>query len=574
MPYSPEEIEPALDRLLARMDELEKRLSALERRGATAPAAQRLVPDSVAPHPVEQLSLARSAGAMPTVGKVFLGMAGAYLLRAGAQSAVLPKFAIVPIAMAHAGMWLIWAARAHSRSTFSSGAYAVTASLILSPMLWELTTDPGFQAIGLALPPVVAAAVLVAFVLGASILAWKDRLISVVWAPMAAASATSLALMIATRDPAPFVLALFSIAVLAETAAEAGRWPLLRMIPALAADAAALVLILVYTRAGGAPPEYRPASAGVLLALFAALFVIAALATLSQTVFLRRPIRYFDVTQTVLSFVIASVGVLRAGHESAATGLGIFCLAAAAGCYMLAFARFDGPANVREYHVFGAWAAALLVMGSVLSFSPEAQTTWLGLAALGALVGSVRTERLTLAYDALIFLFSAVLASGALHYAGSLLAGSIPSAPRAMVWVAVAAVLLCYALAWRLAGDTWPRQAARMAFAALTVFVGTALLVALITRLAPAAFVLAPPVLAAVRTLVICMAALASAFAGARSQRAELVWLAYTIMALCTLKLGLEDLRAGSAVSLAFSLFFYGMAWVLAPRLARAGKKA
>jgi hypothetical protein len=572
MPHSPDEIGNALDRLLARMDELEKRLSALERRETAAVAAQP-APGALPPHPVEQLSLAHSAGAMPTIGKVFLGIAGAYLLRAVAEAGVLPKLAIIPLAMAHAGLWLVWSARAHSRSTFASGAYALTASLILSPMLWELSMAPRFKA--LALPPTVTAGVLLAFVLGASVLGWKGRLTAVVWAPMAAAAATSLALMIATGDPVPFVLALLVMWLAGEVAAESGRWPGLRLAPALVADVAVTVLVLIYTREGGAPPDYRPVPAATLLSLFAILFTLAAGATLSQTVFLRRPIRYFDVTQTVATFVIASVGVLRAGHgPAAAESLGIFCLALAAGCYMLAFARFDGAANVREYHVFAAWAAALLVMGSVLSLSSAAaQTTWLGLAALGALMGSIRTERLTLAYDAVVFLVAAALVSGALSHAGRYLAGEVPGSPGALVWVSVVTVFIAYLLTWRLAGETRPRQIVRLAFAVLAVYMATGLLVAAIARIAPAVLPLTPPALSAVRTLVICLAAMAAAFAGSQSRRAELAWLAYTIMALCTLKLLLEDLQAGNAVSLAFSLFFYGMSWVLVPRLARATKK-
>jgi hypothetical protein len=66
-----------------------------------------------------------------------------------------------------------------------------------------------------------------------------------------------------------------------------------------------------------------------------------------------------------------------------------------------------------------------------------------------------------------------------------------------------------------------------------------------------------------------CLAALALAFAASRWKRIELGWLAYAFIALCTVKLLFEDLRTGSAVAIAASLFFYGMAWVLVPRLAR-----
>jgi hypothetical protein len=75
------------------------------------------------------------------------------------------------------------------------------------------------------------------------------------------------------------------------------------------------------------------------------------------------------------------------------------------------------------------------------------------------------------------------------------------------------------------------------------------------------------PAMAVVRTPVLCVLALAVAVRGAWLERSELVWLAYAGMAACTLKLLLEDLRAGSAMSIAMSLFFYGAVWVLLPKV-------
>ena len=70
----------------------------------------------------------------------------------------------------------------------------------------------------------------------------------------------------------------------------------------------------------------------------------------------------------------------------------------------------------------------------------------------------------------------------------------------------------------------------------------------------------------------ICLLALLLGASGARWKRTELIWLSYTSLALCTAKLLFEDLRAGSAGTIAFSLFCYGMVWVLVPRFARASK--
>jgi uncharacterized membrane protein len=78
--------------------------------------------------------------------------------------------------------------------------------------------------------------------------------------------------------------------------------------------------------------------------------------------------------------------------------------------------------------------------------------------------------------------------------------------------------------------------------------------------------------LAASRTLVICLLAVLLGWCGSRFRRAELLWLAYAAIVFCTLKLLLEDLRSGSAVTIAFSFFCYGMVWVLVPRFSRASK--
>lgn len=72
-----------------------------------------------------------------------------------------------------------------------------------------------------------------------------------------------------------------------------------------------------------------------------------------------------------------------------------------------------------------------------------------------------------------------------------------------------------------------------------------------------------------IRTLVACAGILALGFSGARWERVELTWIAYAAMAFCTLKLLFEDLRYGTAASMAISLFLYEITWVLVPRLGR-----
>ena len=144
-----------------------------------------------------------------------LGMAGAYALRAVAESGSFPKLAAVALAIAYAAAWLVGAARVPARLRFAGTTYAATSALILAPMLWEMTLRFRF------LSPAAAAGVLAAFVFTAYILAWKRQLTPIVWAAWLTGAVTAIALLIATHQMVPFIAVLLLMALLSEIAATA-----------------------------------------------------------------------------------------------------------------------------------------------------------------------------------------------------------------------------------------------------------------------------------------------------------------------------------------------------------------
>jgi hypothetical protein len=566
-----DEFASVLERLTEKVQELEYRLSALEHRSQTANSLQQTpsTPAAAGAHPLEQISLAPPAGVMPAVGKVFLGIAGAYLLRAVAESGLLPRLAVVVVALVYAGLWLVWASR--TRARFAGAAYAVTAALILSPMLWEVTLR--FK----VLPSGATAGVLTAFAVLASALAWKRNLTYVVWLATFSTAATTLVLLVATRNPAPFAIALFVMALTAEAAACRHRWLSVRPAVAVAGNLAFVVLISVYTRQEGPPPEYQPIAVGVLLALLSAWFAVYAAAAVFRTVGNRSKISFFEIGQTAAAFLLAAVGILRISQGVGAYALGTFCLLAAAGCYWTALVRFGRIPQRRNYHVFAAWAAALLLTGSFLCFPPMVLALELSVAALAGVFASVRWPGATLGFHSAAYLASAAFVSGLLNYAGRALAGASPPAPGRLVWIVALSAVLCYGMVWRTAPeprppslrDDWKLRLPWFLLAAVALGALAALLVVAIVGLAPGGAAVSAARLATIRTFVIGMAALAVGWGSARGKRIELVWLAYTAIALGTVKLLFEDLRYGSAGSVALSLFFYGMVWVLVPRLLR-----
>ena len=569
-----------IDRLIARLDELESRVAELERRPEPQKAA---VPGSVAAsaapaaaaarhavvatqqaHPLAQLS--RSSNPMPVIGKVFLGVGGAYLLRALAESGSLPMWAVAGVAMLYAGAWLVAAARTAPAPVFAGASYATTAAVILPPMLWELTLR--FK----VMPAWAAATALVVFVALAAALAWQQKLASVVVAPVAFSAVTAVALLVGTHDPFPFVAALLLMALIAEGAAVADRWPGLRPLVAIPLDLAVLALVLIYTSGNGVSPDYKPLAASDLLKLFVALPAIYVASVLARTLALRRQIGVFETGQMSVALLLAGFGILRATHNSAAIALGVFCLAAAAGCYWLSCSRFEGPAFRRSYHVFSTWAIALVLAGSLLCLPADINVFFLGAAAIAATLIGARSRRTSLAFHGVAYLAAVALISGALQYGFELSIGKMPQPGAWTVWIGLLLTFAGYALA-RPSADAqeqqWPHSVLRLALAALATFAALATVLTAFHMAFPAATAART---AAGRSLVICLFAVLLGWGGVRFRLAELLWLAYAAIVFCTLKLLLEDLRSGSAVAIAFSFFCYGMVWVLVPRFSRKNK--
>ena len=554
----------ALARLTDRVEQLERRLSVLERssEASTVVATPAAAPASETPT-ADAFALPQAGGVFPVVGKAMLGIAGAYLLRAVAESGAVPQLVVVALALAYAGMWLLWAAGV-ATIPFARAAYAVTSALILAPMLWELTLH--FK----VLPAYAAAGVVSAFVVGAAVLAWKRHLTAVIWITNVTAVFTALALMIATHDLVPFVAALLIMAAASEAAAKRNRWLHLRFLVAPSADIAIWILIYIYSLPESASVEYATVQSAVLLALPSALLLIYGSSVIWRTTWLRQRITIFEIAQTVIAFLLATVSWLWF-EPAGRLGLGIFCLLVSAACYAAAFLRFDPLPEQRNFYVYSTWSAVLLLAGSFLCLSPLLLALLLSVAAILATVVGVRTARLTPQFHGLMYLAVAAFASGLLEYAVRALTGAFPNAPGWMVWIVAASALLCYIVGGRFPGDRWNQRLLRLLSAILAVSAAATLLVSASVWLAAVSMTPGVADIAVIRTLITCALALTLAFGGSRWQRVELVWTAYGMLAFVTAKLLYEDLPHGHSGSIAVSIFLYAVALMLVPRMARMG---
>ncbi len=561
-----DDLPDALERLAERLETLERRVDLLEH-----PSTVSIAPGPLAPPAAETdkgLSLVQSGGAFSVVGKAMLGIAGAYLLRAVAESNSHPRLLIAAVAIVYALLWLVAAARVPAEEWFASTIYAGTSALILAPMLWELTLR--FK----VMPAAATAAILGAFVVAATVLAWKEKRTPVFWVANVAAAGSALALSIATHQFEPFIAALLLMVLVAEYSACREHWLSVRPLVAAIADVTIWAMIFIYSSPQSARMDYPALGAAGLLLPGCLLFLIYGVSVVLRTTLLGRKITVFETSQAMIAFLLAASTILYFEPRSGAEVLGLVCLLFSAACYVAGFVLFSEAAESRNSRVFSTWAASLFLAGSLLCLPPFWLAACLGLAAIAATVLGVRLSRLALRFHGLVFLGAATIASGLLEYDFHALVGTLPARLTVGICLISACGLVCYAAGATGPQQGWKQQFLHLATAALAVFALAALLVQGLLWLT-ALRISSPEAhpFAFIRTLALCALALALAFAGSRWRRAELTRIAYATLALVAAKLLFEDMRQGRLEFIAASIFLFAITLIAVPRLARMGQK-
>jgi len=564
--------------VIERLEALERRVSALEHplaahlpRPATEPKK------AFAPQTAGATASATAKSIFSVMGIALLGIAGAYVLRALEQTGPLPRIAAAGAGIVYAFLWLAWAAHVRGGPRFTSSIYAATSALILAPMLWELTLR--FK----VLPAPVAAVLVCGYALATFALQWKHDLKPVVRVACIAAAGLALALAVASHAFLPFVVALLVLAAVCEFVPGCDRVPEVAALVALATDAAIWVFIYVYFARENALADYPTLSRGALLAPGIAVFVLFTASVCVKTLLHARPITAFETVQTVIAFVLAAVSLADFGQPDGTEILGVACLILSAACYaavFTVFARSSAERNTtvfapqRNAAVFAAWAAALVLSGSVLWLPPLPRMILLGAAALAAMGVSRHPHWTVFEFYGMVFLLAAAAASGLLDFLVSALVGTPSGAPAAGMWLIAVCAVLCYLLAQSREGERWRPQVLHLGFAALAASALAALLVDGLFALTALSVTPGVHHLALIRTVALCAAALVLVSGGAHWRRRELTRLGYAALGLVAVKLVTEDLRHGHLGYIAASIFLVALTLIAAPRVARARQKA
>jgi hypothetical protein len=556
-----------IEQLVARIDSLERRVSALEHQPAShIPLASHSA--SAAPAAISTPAAVDSFSVFSVLGRAMLGVAGAYLLRAAADSNLLPIPFAAAIAILYAIAWLVLAVRTRAGAWFPSTVYAATSALILSPMLWELVFR--FQII--AAPG--AAAIVSVYLAAATALAWRKNLATVVWVANLASVLISLSLFFATRSTLPFIAALLLILLIAVAAETRNRAPGLRALAVLAASSAIWAAVYVYISPPATRSDYPLISPAVLILPAFSLFVIYLASVAHNTIARHHRITIFEVILTIEAFLLAAVTLIAFGPPYSLVLFGIFCLALAAAGYAAVYFFFDRAPLPRNYRVFSTWSAALVLTGCALSAPAALQSASFSIAAVSAAFLGARFSRFVLLFHGAIYLAAAAAASSLAAYIFHALTGALPAAPSPSIYITFLAAILCYSVVPRSAESSWKHQTLQFLTAALFICAASALLVHSSIALLALHIAPGPHHLAFFRTLSLCLAALALAWAGARFSRVELTRIANLALVLLAVKLIAEDLRHGRLAYIAASIFFYALTLIAVPRVSRQAQKS
>ena len=563
--------QPDLEELVRQVRDLQQRVRALEQyAGMVAEEPSAGPAAAVRFHPED------TAKVVPLAGRALLGIAGAYLLRALTEFRVFPLRWGVAVGILYALAWLVLAARTAPRQRLAAAIHGVTSVLILMPLLWE--TLIRFHAISSR----TAAGVLVFFCAFGLAISWRKNLSVIASTTTLAGVVTAVALLMGTYDLAPFTLALLAVAALVETSACLDHWLGLRWVVALVADLAVLLLVSLVTRQGGLPEGYAPIPKTAALAALILLLAIYLSSTIVRTLWRHSIFSVFEAAECVVAFLISIGGALSLFHGNPAGvhAVALFTLAGGAACYFVSFAFLErAAAQDRNFFVYSTYGLMLAFTGSRILVSGIALAVILSALALVCLRTGKRADRMTLKWHGTLYLLLAAALSGLSSWAAARLLGAATAwvPPRPAAWIGAAAALAGYLMAWRsprTGNWPWPRRLVVLLVAANCAWTVAGMAAGALTAACGSfAGVQAASFCPTLRTAALTLLSVALAWSGTRWPRFELVWLVYPFMALTAYKLLAQDFVEGQTMALFVSLFLYGGALVLLPRILQRGRR-
>lgn len=510
---------------------------------------------------------------LPVLGRMFVAIAGAYVLRALTEWGVLPAAAGVAIGLVYAFVWLWLAARSPVNAKFAPALSCCTSVLIMAPLIWEAAGHLRVMTAATS-SGVLAAFALVGLGLGSRT---QHKIIGTIAGVSSIVMAV--ALLLAHNDLVPYTAALLVIGTAMEFAACWDQPSGARFFTALAANFTIALSSYLISSPHGMPESWAAASPSAVFTMQLALAVIYSASILVQSVVRRKTVGFREIAQTgaaVLIGIGGAVWVLNE-HHTVMLVLGIAVLLAGAVFYGVSFLLFERE-NKRNFRALSTFGLLLVLAGIFLPFSRSGFWIVSSILAVGCCWMARSYVLPTLGLHGAIYLALGSAAAGAtnetLHALFSKDAGSAE-------WLASLGVLAAALAAWTAitgirsgAAGHWRNQISSLALAAHALWIAAGLALYLILYIWQSAVGgknLHVPT-DTLGTVVLTGFSLALAWAGTHWQKPELVWILYGFMALGGYKLLTRDFVDEHNLPMVISLLAYGGALIVVPQMLRASR--
>lgn len=570
-------LERTVGELRASLSRLEARVTALEGTPTRTRAEPVDLGDEPPPDLLPQVARSGQANLLGVLGRLFLVLGGAFLIRSITDSGSLPRASGVALGVVYGLLWA-WVADRHGRrgKPLEATAFLLASAAIVFPLTLETTLK--LQ----VLSPPVAALLLLVVTVALVAVTWRQDLHVTTWLVLLASLGTGLVLMAATASLRTFAVLFLVLGGGSLWLTYGRRWHGLRWPVAMAANLSILLMNLLTAWPGGPPEAYKtltPASA-ILLSL--ALVLVYLGSFVGRTLQRNRTVIPFEILQTIAVLTIGFGGAVRVAQVSGSGSalLGAAALPVGLACYFVAFLFVERQAEAGSNFRFYSTLALVFVLGGCLiALPPErlaASVLALGLilAGLGA-----RYRHATLLSHSGLFLVTGVVGSGLLaRSVGAFVSvGGLPSLHFTAQDMGIVGVLVVAHGVMKLR-DLGPlpwyqRSGAFLSAALAVVALGAFAVVAVGPRL------LGPTPeagdLAALRTATLSLLVILAALLARRMPGSELRGLVYPLLALIGFKILVEDLGRGRPLTLSLAFTCFGAALTLAPiLLKRAGGNA
>ncbi|MGH2570308.1 MAG: DUF2339 domain-containing protein, partial [bacterium] len=434
MPDRLDRLELTVESIARAVSDLEARMAALEGRTSRPPDRS---PDTQEPG---SPSRPRSSpgpgwtGSLPRVGRTFLVLGGAFLLRALTDAGALPAVAGVSIGLAYALVWIGLADRdAAARRPASATFHGLASALVGYPVLFEAAIR-----FGVLSPAGTGTALVLVTAVGLGV-AWRGRLAAVAWWFVLGSTATIVALHLRAGRPLFFGGLLVALGMATLPLASTRGWGGPRWLAAIAAN-----LVVLRTSLSAHPEPGAPALLVIYLLAYLGSFAVLTLVR-------RRAVGAFEVLQSAVVLLVGVGGAVHVARVSGGDGalVGMSTLVLGALAYAAAFALVRRRmGRSRTFFFYSTLGLALVLTGSrLLGHVGLCTTTWGILAVTAAFLGG-RFDRVTLRAHSAVYAVGAALQSGLVSVAVEVLTGSASRADTGSTWApaALTFVILAYGI--------------------------------------------------------------------------------------------------------------------------------